>query len=136
MQFRPHADQQYYCQYLECLCSFKTMRTFRLVSDDNFVLPWCLTVSACGHTFAAGVEQFIPKALLSNQTLTFPAIHMGDAGYQTISIKNDNDTPMAFIINKDPSGVFKVLPEFGAVPAGFARVHVWCSASKRWTAFE
>ena len=94
------------------------MRTFRLVTDDNFALPWCLTLSCCGHTFPPGVEQFIPKAVLSHRQLTFPAIHIGDSGYQTISIKNDNDTPMMFSIKGDASGVFKVLPEFGAVPAG------------------
>jgi len=118
VQFRPHSDQQYYTQYLECHVSFKTMRTFRLVNDDNFATPWCLTLAACGHSFPMGVEQFIPKAILSHRQLTFPGIHVGDSGYQTISIKNDNDTPMMFSIKGDASGVFKVLPESGAVPAG------------------
>ena len=35
LQFRPQSDQQYYVQTLECHCSFKGMRTFRLVSDDK-----------------------------------------------------------------------------------------------------
>lgn len=68
------------------------MRTFRLVSDDNFALPWCLTLTASGHSFPPQAEQFIPRGVLSHRLLTFPAIHVGDSGFQTISIKNDNDT--------------------------------------------
>ena len=35
VQFRPTDDQTYYSQNLECFVSFKSMRTFRLVGEDN-----------------------------------------------------------------------------------------------------
>jgi len=118
LQFRPQSDQQYYVQTLECFCSFKSMRTFRLVSDDNFALPWCLTLTASGDSFPQGAEQFIPRGLLSHRLLTFPAVHTGDAAFQTISIKNDNDTPMLFSVADDLPAAFTVLPAVGLVPAG------------------
>ena len=134
VQFRPNADGQYYAQTLEAFCSFKSMRTFRLVTEESFALPWCLSLSACGHTFAPGGEHFIPKSLLSHRRLTFPACHAGDAAYQTVSLKtdsntqrppslsppltpllppymsnqvslkNDGDTPMLFSVTQDASG--------------------------------
>ena len=148
VQFRPNADGQYYAQTLEAFCSFKSMRTFRLVTEESFALPWCLSLSACGHTFVAGGEHFIPKSLLSHRRLTFPACHAGDAAYQTVSLKtdsntqrprslsppltpllppymsiqvslkNDGDTPMLFSVTQDASGVFTVLPRQGVVPRG------------------
>jgi hypothetical protein len=118
VQFRPNADGQYYAQTLEAFCSFKSMRTFRLVTEESFALPWCLSLSACGHTFAPGGEHFIPKSLLSHRRLTFPACHAGDAAYQTVSLKNDGDTPMLFSVTQDASGVFTVLPRQGVVPRG------------------
>ena len=146
MQFRPNADGQYYAQTLEAFCSFKSMRTFRLVTEESFALPWCLSLSACGHTFAPGGEHFIPKSLLSHRRLTFPACHAGDAAYQTVSLKTDSNTqrprslsppltpllpplihsgvpqerrghPMLFSVTQDASGVFTVLPRQGVVPA-------------------
>lgn len=93
VQFRPNADGQYYAQTLEAFCSFKSMRTFRLVTEESFALPWCLSLSACGHTFAPGGEHFIPKSLLSHRRLTFPACHAGDAAYQTVSLMHDSNTP-------------------------------------------
>ena len=93
VQFRPNADGQYYAQTLEAFCSFKSMRTFRLVTEESFALPWCLSLSACGHTFAAGGEHFIPKSLLSHRRLTFPACHAGDAAYQTVRLVHDSNTP-------------------------------------------
>ena len=118
VQFRPQSDQQYYVQSLECFCSFKSMRTFRLVNEDNFALPWCLTLTASGDSFPVNAEQFIPRGLLSHRLLTFPAVHVGDAAYQTISIKNDNDTPMLFSISSDLPAAFGILPPVGLVPAG------------------
>ena len=118
LQFRPQSDQQYYVQNLECICAFKSMRTFRLVSDANFALPWCLTLTASGDSFAVGSEQFIPRGILSHRLLTFPAVHVGDASYQTISIKNDNDTPMHFSCSSELSTSFKIVPPVGLVPAG------------------
>ena len=118
VQFRPTADQTYYSQNLECFVAFKSMRTFRLVGEDNFALPWCLPLACAGHTFPSGVPHFIPKPALSHATLSFPAVHAGDVGYQTISIKNDGDTPMLFQVRNDPSGVFSVRPSVGLVPRG------------------
>ena len=66
------------------------------MGEDNFALPWCLPLACTGHTFPSGVPHFIPKPTLSHATLSFPAVHAGDVGYQTISIKNDGDTPMLF----------------------------------------
>ena len=49
---------------------FKAMRTFRLVSETNFALPWCLSLTATGDSFAQGAEQFIARGLLSHRLLT------------------------------------------------------------------
>ena len=118
VQFRPPDEQKYYCQVLECYVAFKSMRSFRLVGEDNFCPPWCLPLTASGHTFPSGIEQFIAKPTLSHSTLQFPAVHAGDVGYQTISIKNDGDTPMLFQVRNDATGVFTVRPSVGLVPKG------------------
>jgi len=115
VSFRPKSDQHYYCQRLECVASFKSMRSFRLVNEDNMTPPWTLALAAHGHTFPPG-DQFIPKPLLSHRTLTFPACHAGDVAYQTVSLTNAGDTPMMFSVGSDPTGVFAVVPPTGLVP--------------------
>ena len=118
LQFRPQSDQQYYVQSIECVCSFKSMRTFRLVSESNFALPWTLSLTATGDSFPPQSEQFIPRGLLSHGLLTFPAVHVGDSCYQTIAIQNDNDTPMLFSIRTDLGAAFTIAPPVGLVPSG------------------
>lgn len=118
VQFRPRSDQQYFCQRLECVASFKSMRSFRLVTPDSMTPPWTLALTAHGHTFPAVGEQFASKPRLSHRTLTFPACHAGDTTYQTISLANEGDTPMHFAIAPDPAGIFAVVPPIGVVPPG------------------
>ena len=81
VHFLPRSDSQHYFQRLECVASFKSMRSFRLVSEDNFVPPWSLAVGAHGHTFAPGASRFIAQPLLSHPVLSFPVCHVGETGY-------------------------------------------------------
>ena len=46
--FRPRMDNSFYGAQLECFVYFKSMRNFRLVNDDTFTPPWCLTPMVAG----------------------------------------------------------------------------------------
>ncbi|KAJ3030918.1 UNVERIFIED_CONTAM: hypothetical protein HDU68_007279 [Siphonaria sp. JEL0065] len=81
---------------LECFVYFKSMRNFRLVNEDTFTPPWCLTPTVAGNTFPPGEDTFIPKIEFGTIRLDFPACHVDKSVYQTVRISNAGDTPVKF----------------------------------------
>jgi len=50
VHFRPLIENSFYGSQLECFVFFKSMRSFRLVNDDTFTPPWCLTPLVSGYS--------------------------------------------------------------------------------------
>lgn len=117
--FRPHQENAYYFAELEAHVYFKSNRTFRLVNEQSFTPPWCVTLYAYGNTFGPGNSQFLPKVeyKLLNRRLCFPACHLGDSVFQTVMLSNSGDTPAQFCFQPDPSRVFSVKPTCGLISA-------------------
>ena len=49
VNFRPTVDNAFYGAQLECFVYFKNMRNFRLVNEETFTPPWCLTPMIAGY---------------------------------------------------------------------------------------
>ncbi|KAJ3162411.1 hypothetical protein HDU86_004891 [Geranomyces michiganensis] len=98
VSFRPNVDNSIYGSQLECFVYFKSMRNFRLVNEETFTPPWCLTPVVTGNTFAPGEDSFIPKIDVGGTRLDFPACHVDKSVYRTIRVSNAGDTPVQFAI--------------------------------------
>ncbi|XP_071497349.1 cilia- and flagella-associated protein 65-like [Diadema antillarum] len=108
--FKPNAPNQFFGVELEGFAFYKSMRDYRLVQDETFCPPWCLTVSAVGQTFQPNNETFLPRYTLDTRKLVFPAVDIGDSIYKTLLLSNEGTTPIHFNIPDDPSATFKVKP--------------------------
>ena len=119
--FYPQKENYYFCEHTEAHVYFKTNRTFRLVNDEAFVPPWCVSVRLKGHSFPPTVEQFLPKVAFGihgdAQKIEFPPCHVGDSCYATFLLENSGDTPSMFAFGEDPAGNFAVVPSAGMMPA-------------------
>eukprot|EP00753_Platysulcus_tardus_P017846 PLAT6585.1.p1 GENE.PLAT6585.1~~PLAT6585.1.p1 ORF type:complete len:1751 (+),score=937.33 PLAT6585.1:33-5285(+) len=115
--FRPTLPDAYAHERLEAVVYPKSNRNFRLVEEGSFVPPQTLTLSASGHSFPAGVEQFVPQVELVRRSsrVALPACHVGDSVFTTVQLRNNGDTPAAFSIPADASGVFSVTPSCGVI---------------------
>ncbi|KAI8823829.1 hypothetical protein BJ741DRAFT_634238 [Chytriomyces cf. hyalinus JEL632] len=142
VHFRPRTDNSFFGQQLECFVHFKSMRNFRLVNDDTFTPPWCLTPTVAGNTFPAGQDTFIPKIEFGATRLEFPASHVDKSAYRTVRISNTGDTPVKFAFadtdNKKDAGIgggtrvsfqggppFSVKPRIGLLQKNESRLVVF-----------
>ncbi|KAI8923507.1 hypothetical protein BC831DRAFT_417141 [Entophlyctis helioformis] len=96
VNFRPKVDNSFYGAQLECFVYFKSMRNFRLVNEDTFTPPWCLTPTIAGNTFPPGEDTFIPKISFGATRLDFPACHVDKSVYRTVRVSNSGDTSVKF----------------------------------------
>eukprot|EP00842_Homolaphlyctis_polyrhiza_P005315 jgi/Hompol1/5785/HPOL_004691-RA len=96
VNFRPNVDNSFYGAQLECFVYFKSMRNFRLVNEDTFTPPWCLTPTVAGNTFPPGEDTFIPKISFGATRLDFPACHVDKSVYRTVRVSNAGDTSVKF----------------------------------------
>jgi len=71
VEFNPDRPQAFFCEELQCYCFEKTNRSFRLVDDEVFAPPQCLSITAYGHTWSS-LEAHIPSAQLSQSSVFFP----------------------------------------------------------------
>ena len=55
---------QFYAKELECFAFYKSLRDHRQIDSHTMCPPWCTTVRAVGHTFAPGIEKFLPKVVM------------------------------------------------------------------------
>ncbi|KAJ3105560.1 hypothetical protein HDU97_007902 [Phlyctochytrium planicorne] len=103
--FRPKSDNSFYGAQLECFVYFKSMRNFRLVNEDSFTPPWCLTPTVAGNTFPPGEDTFIPKINFGASRLDFPSCHVDRSVYRTVRVSNTGDTPVKFSFLEGATGV-------------------------------
>ncbi|KAI9333355.1 hypothetical protein DFJ73DRAFT_963215 [Zopfochytrium polystomum] len=96
VSFRPKTDNSFHGAQLECFVFFKSMRNFRLVNQDTFTPPWCLTPMVAGNTFPPGEDTFIPKIDFGATRLDFPSCHVDRSVYRTVRVSNTGDTPVKF----------------------------------------
>ncbi|KAJ3049787.1 hypothetical protein HK097_009215 [Rhizophlyctis rosea] len=93
---RPRMDNSFYGAQLECFVYFKSMRNFRLVNEDTFTPPWCLTPMVAGNTFPPGEDTFLPKINFGALRLDFPSCHVDKTVYRTVRVSNTGATPVKF----------------------------------------
>lgn len=113
LAFRPNAANQFFSADLECYAFYKSMRDYRLVEDTTLCPPWCLSLSATGHTFALGTETFIPRSLWDTNHLVFPAVTVDEVSYKTLLLSNTGHNPIHFAFDEDPLGEFTCRPRTG-----------------------
>jgi hypothetical protein len=97
--FTPKQSNRNFLSELEAYVFFKNQRTFRLVNDHSLTPPWCLTVSALGHTFASGQLQSKAQFLggsVHKGKLVFPCCYLQESTYQTVMIRNITNLPCTF----------------------------------------
>ncbi|XP_033103427.1 cilia- and flagella-associated protein 65-like [Anneissia japonica] len=108
--FKPNAPNQFFGAELEGYAFYKSMRDYRLVQDETFCPPWCLTVNAVGQTFQQGQQTFLPRLTFDKKELVFPAVDINDCVYKTVLMTNTGTTPIRYKFDSDPSGSFLVKP--------------------------
>ena len=116
VRFHPRKPNVYSLVDLEATVFYKSQRSFRLVNDAVLAPPWRLEVAASGHSF--GGEQFAPALQSEPRERHWPGIHVGDAGYQSLKLKNSSNLPCLFSIEQDPVKAFTVRPAQGLIPPG------------------
>ena len=122
--FHPSHESHFYGVQLEAFVYFKSMRNFRLVSEDTFTPPWCVTVTVAGHTFPSGEETFIPKIQFPAARLDFPTCLVDGAVYRTARVTNSGDTPAKFAFPRDLA-VFQTKPKNGILGKNQSRLIVF-----------
>lgn len=100
VSFRPTAENAFFGFQIECYVYFKSMRNFRLVNEETFTPPWCLTPTVAGNTFPPGKETFIPKVDFSRSRFDFPACHVDRSVYHPVLVTNSGDTSIKFSFNE------------------------------------
>jgi len=116
-------ENAYLSSKLECFVALKTMRSFRLVTDETFIPPWSITPRVDGHLFPPGSEHFLAKGEIDipNHRLNFPPCIPGERVYQTFTIANGGDTPLRYSIEEDVTKAFRFQPAVGLVkPRSFS----------------
>lgn len=113
LTFRPNAGNQFFSADLECYAFYKSMRDYRLVEDSTLCPPWCLSLSATGHTFTLGTETFIPRSQWDTNHLVFPAVTADRASFRTLLLTNTGHNPIHFAFDEDPLGEFTCRPRSG-----------------------
>ena len=115
VSFKPSAPNQFYGAELECYASFKSMRDYRLTEDTTLTPPWCLTVTATGHTFMSNQETFLPRYHLDSPQVVFPAVNATESTYRTVLLSNTGTTPILYDFDRDNTGIYSVKPTKGLV---------------------
>ncbi|XP_071942190.1 cilia- and flagella-associated protein 65-like [Antedon mediterranea] len=111
--FKPNSPNQFYGSELEGYAFYKSMRDYRLVQDETFCPPWCMTVNAIGQTFQHGQQTFMPRLIFDKKELVFPAVDVNGSVYKTVLMTNSGTTPIRYEFDSDPSGSFIVKPSKG-----------------------
>ncbi|XP_077997157.1 cilia- and flagella-associated protein 65-like [Glandiceps talaboti] len=111
--FKPNVPNQFFGAELECYASYKSMRDYRLVQDETFCPPWCLTLNTIGHTFQPGNETFLPRFNFDSQKLVLPAIDTKETVFRTLLLSNSGTTPIHYAFESDPTGTYSIKPNKG-----------------------
>ncbi|KAJ9506854.1 hypothetical protein QJQ45_029976, partial [Haematococcus lacustris] len=117
--FRPPRDAAHFCQTLTLCGHIKSMRNFRLLTDEQVVPPWTVPITACGNTFLHSNPEFSPKLEVSHKAVVFPPCRPGEHSHQTLMLVNYGDTPIAFALHNSAqlAPAFRARPTHGVMPA-------------------
>ncbi|KAK3742184.1 hypothetical protein QZH41_012071, partial [Actinostola sp. cb2023] len=111
--FRPDASNQFFSAELECYVFYKSTRDYRLIEDNSFCPPWCLTLNTSGQTFTIGAETFLPRYELDTRNMVFPAITPDQVSYRTLLLANTGTNAISFAFDDDPDRIFSCRPSKG-----------------------
>lgn len=85
---------------------------------DYFDPPICLKVGVVGHSFPPNTQIFMPMMEVTpEKEIIFPPCSLLQSGYQTLTIRNNSDTPLYFNFVPDITKVFRVFPRNGLIPS-------------------
>ncbi|XP_063674986.1 cilia- and flagella-associated protein 65-like isoform X4 [Bolinopsis microptera] len=115
VNFHPQKPNQFYGADLECTTFYKSMRDAQLVNDDTMCASWSQSVYCTGETFEPGHEPFLPRYETDTSAILFPPALPDQPVYRTLLLRNQGDTPMSFVFEDDPMGIFSVKPMTGVI---------------------
>jgi hypothetical protein len=100
--------------------NYKTNLLKSLSSVDKefeyFDPPIPLRLSVVGHSFPPNIQIFMPMMEISpEKEIIFPPSSLLQSGYQTLTIKNNSDTPLYYKIMTDTTNIFRVYPKYGLI---------------------
>jgi hypothetical protein len=85
---------------------------------EYFDPPIPIKISVVGHSFPPNIQIFMPMMEVSpEKEIIFPPSSLLQSGYQTLTIKNNSDTPLYFKFVTDSTNVFRVYPKCGLIPS-------------------
>lgn len=122
--FKPDAPNVFYGTELECYCSYKSLRDYRLVEGITHAPPFCVTLTATGSTFQPGHEPFLPTVRLSTNPLVLAAVHAQESAYATMTLHNVGSTPLVYSVDnvKASSRHLSAKPCLGYVSPGQCQI--------------
>ena len=85
-----------YQNTLECYINYNTTKHRKITRPDVVVPPICQQLQCVVH---GSGEQYPVQASLTSSVVDFPASHIGDTVFQTIAIRNTEDTSCHFSID-------------------------------------
>ncbi|KAL5256774.1 hypothetical protein ACHWQZ_G011893 [Mnemiopsis leidyi] len=115
VNFHPRKPNQFYGADLECTAFYKSMRDAQLVNDQTMCASWSQSVYCTGETFEPGHEPFLPRYETDTSAILFPPALPDQPVYRTLLLRNLGDTPMSFVFEDDPMGIFSVKPMSGVI---------------------
>jgi hypothetical protein len=114
--FWPDKPNHLFSKQLECYLFYKILRDYSLIDTRVVILPWCLQVTALGHSFSPGTEPYLPTLSFNTRNVTFPTAVGGQTVYKTLVGKNCGETPVMYQFTPDPSNVtFHIKPNCGVI---------------------
>jgi len=123
--FKPNVPASYYYARIHCLAYPKLNR--QGVDDigrrsmtgpevEGTVPPFSMNLPMVGHSFPPTTQPFIPMVNVSPKgKLIFPPCGAGDTSFQSVQLRNSNDTPVYFKTLQDPTKTFRVFPPNGII---------------------
>ena len=93
----PNAPPASFGCFLECFVTYKTMRSFRLVTDDSFIPSQCLLLQ-CTHLAPYRENGPTPHVQLPT-AVAFPPCEEGKSVYQVLDLHNSGNTAQAYDIH-------------------------------------
>ncbi|XP_042192118.1 cilia- and flagella-associated protein 65 [Callorhinchus milii] len=115
LHFKPNMNNMLYAAEMECFAYYKAMRDHRMVDDNTFCPPWCITMRVQGHTFKVGYNHFIPKYTIDSPETVFPPVYETGTAYRTVVFRNMGDLIIPFSLDIQNSPIITVKPTMGFV---------------------
>nr|XP_033800998.1 cilia- and flagella-associated protein 65 [Geotrypetes seraphini]XP_033800999.1 cilia- and flagella-associated protein 65 [Geotrypetes seraphini]XP_033801000.1 cilia- and flagella-associated protein 65 [Geotrypetes seraphini] len=133
LSFWPVQLNTMYAAELEAYVCYKVQRDYRSVEDFAICPPWCLTISARGHTFQAGHEHSIPNYILDSQKVVFPAVIENSVCQRSLLLQNTGTLLMVFSLNYVSCPSIMVKPTSGYILPGAHQIILLRTSPKETT---